>query len=216
MGKEGLQAWYAKIDEYIYKLGLSKTYANSNLYFVIEKYGLLVLVQLVDDLIITRNFNQLISWCKKELASEFDIKDIGLSHYFWGLVVWHIVSEAFLGQKKYTLEILKRIQILDCKPISTPMVPNLKLACDEDSYLVDPILCKEPIGSLMYFVNNKPNICYAINTRSQFRVDPQQSHWKVGKHMLNYLNGTIHYGMQYARYGDLSLYGFDDLEWTKD
>jgi len=32
----------------------------------------------------------------------------------------------------YTVEILKKFQILDSKPLSTPMVPNLKLTSDKD------------------------------------------------------------------------------------
>jgi hypothetical protein len=61
-------------------------------------------------------------------------------HYFLGLEVWQGASEVFLGQGKYTMEILKRFQMLDCKPLATPMVPNLKLSVDLDSNLVDPSL----------------------------------------------------------------------------
>jgi hypothetical protein len=100
--KQAPQAWYSRIDEYLLKLSFSKTCADSNLYFLFDKFDLLVLVLYVDDLIITRNSNQLILWCKKKLASEFDMKDIGLLHYFLGLEVWQVAGEVFLGQGKYT------------------------------------------------------------------------------------------------------------------
>jgi hypothetical protein len=38
----------------------------------------------VDDLIIT-GAERLIEGCKRDLASEFEMKDIGLMHYFLGL-----------------------------------------------------------------------------------------------------------------------------------
>jgi hypothetical protein len=45
---------------------------------------LVVLVLYVDDLIITGSSEKLIVWCKKKFSSEFDMKDIGLLHYFLG------------------------------------------------------------------------------------------------------------------------------------
>jgi hypothetical protein len=41
----------------------------------------------VDNLFLTGDEN-LIVGCKRELASEFKMKDLGLMHYFLGLEVW--------------------------------------------------------------------------------------------------------------------------------
>jgi hypothetical protein len=83
------------------------------------------------------------------------MKDIGLMHYFLGLEVWQGTGEVFLGQGKYTIEILKRFHMMDCKPMTTPMMLNLKLHGDLDSDLVDPSVYRQLIGSLMYLVNTK-------------------------------------------------------------
>ena len=40
----------------------------------------------------------LIYKCKRELASEFEMKDLGLMHYFLGLEVWKKPGEFFLSQ----------------------------------------------------------------------------------------------------------------------
>jgi hypothetical protein len=40
----------------------------------------------VDDLFLT-GAEKLIEWCKQQLASEFEMKDLGLMHYFLGLEV---------------------------------------------------------------------------------------------------------------------------------
>ena len=34
-----------------------------------------------------------------------------------------------MSQRKYVLDILKEIGMLDCKPVDTPMDPNVKLVC---------------------------------------------------------------------------------------
>jgi hypothetical protein len=54
------------------------------------------------------------------------MKDFGLMHYFLGLEVWQRDGEIFLGQGKYTVEILKRFKMQDCRAMSTPMVTNWK------------------------------------------------------------------------------------------
>jgi hypothetical protein len=48
--------------------------------------------------------------------------------------------------------------MLDCKPLATPMVPNLKLSTDLDFNLLNAFLYKQFIGSLMYLVNTKLDI----------------------------------------------------------
>jgi len=83
------------------------------------------LVLYVDDLFPTGS-EKLIVTCKKELASEFEKKDLGLLHYFLGLEVWQRPGEIFLSEGKYTIEILQRFDMMDCKSMVTPMEANLK------------------------------------------------------------------------------------------
>ena len=55
------------------------------------------------------------------------MKDLGMMHYFLGMEVWQSSDGVFLGQGKYTVEILKRFGMMDCKAMATPMESNLKL-----------------------------------------------------------------------------------------
>jgi hypothetical protein len=48
----------------------------------------------------------------------------------------------------------------------TPMVMDLKKMNDVDSGEIDPHLYRQLIGSLMYLVNTKTDICYAVNVLS--------------------------------------------------
>jgi hypothetical protein len=50
---------------------------------------------------------------KKKLIVEFEMKDLGLMHYFLGLEVWQSPKKIFLKQGKYAVEILKRFDMLD-------------------------------------------------------------------------------------------------------
>ena len=153
----------------------TKSDADPNLYFIVIGEEPLILVLYVDDLVIT-GAERLIEGYKRDLASEFKMKDIGLMHYFLGLEVWQEEGHFFLGQGKYIVEILGRFHMEDCRPMSTPMIIKCKKLHDSDSQLVDPALYRQMIGSLMYLVNTKPDICFAANTMSQFMCEPRRVH----------------------------------------
>ena len=107
-------------------LGFTKSKADSNLYYKVENEGLMILLLYVDDLFLIGE-DKLIDECKKKLTAEFEMKDLGMVHYFLGLEVWNSPDEIFLNQGKHTVEILKRFGMLDCKAMTTPMTTNLKL-----------------------------------------------------------------------------------------
>ena len=68
-------------------MGFQKSEAYPNLYFIMVGDDLLILLLYVDDLFIIGG-ERSIAACKKDLASEYEMTDIGLMHYFLGLEVW--------------------------------------------------------------------------------------------------------------------------------
>lgn len=101
--KQAPRVWYERIDNYLKSLGFHKSSADSNLYFKVVGSQPLILVLYVDDLFLTREEQQM-TWCKRELTSKFEMKDLGLMHYFLGLEVWQKSNEVFLSQGKYTVD----------------------------------------------------------------------------------------------------------------
>jgi hypothetical protein len=142
------------------------------------------------------------------------MKDLGLMHYFLGLEVWQRPDEIFLSQGKYTVEILQRFGMMECKSMATPMVMNLKLLSDSSSYLVDPTMYRQLIGSLMYLVNTRLDICFVVNTLSQYMVEPRHVHLVATKHVLRYLHGMVGYGLIYVSDGEVKLQGYTNSDWA--
>ena len=68
-------------------MGFTKGEADANLYHIVVEGKLLIIVLYVDVLILTGD-DKLIVSCKEELAREFEMKDMGLMHYFLGMEVW--------------------------------------------------------------------------------------------------------------------------------
>ena len=84
--KQAPRAWYTRIDSYFTGIGFTKSEADANLYQIVVEGKLLIIVIYVDDLILTSD-EQLIHSCKANLAKEFEMKDLGLLHYFLGLEI---------------------------------------------------------------------------------------------------------------------------------
>ena len=80
--------------------------------------------------------------------------------------------------------------MMDCKAMTTPMALNMKLLSDSSSKMVDAMMYRQMIYSLMYLTNTRLDICFAVNTL-------RHVHLMVSKHAVMYLKGTVDYGLKY-------------------
>ena len=62
-------------------LGFTKSKADSNLYYKVEEGNPVILLLYVDDLFV-KGVDGLIDDMKRKLAAEFEMKDLGMMHYF--------------------------------------------------------------------------------------------------------------------------------------
>ena len=118
--KQAPRAWYTWIGSYFIRLGFEKSEVDPNLYQIVVEGKLLIVVLYVDDLILTGD-ELLIHSCKADLAKEFEMKDLGLLHYFSGLEILQWKGGPFVSQGKYAREILEKFHMQGCKPIDTPL-----------------------------------------------------------------------------------------------
>jgi hypothetical protein len=74
------------------------------------------------------------------------------------------------------------------------------------------------IGSLMYLMlATRPDIAFAVSQLSRFAGRPSEAHWKAGKHLLRYIQGTLDYGLTYTRSSaPTPLLGYSDADWSND
>ena len=71
--------------------------------------------------------------------------------------------------------------------MATPMASNLKLLSDASLESVDAMMYCQMIGSFMYLTNTRPIISFAMNTLTQFLIDPRHVHLIAAKHIMRYL-----------------------------
>ena len=88
---------YDWIDSFLTSLGFTKSKTDSNLYYKVEEGNPMIL--LLDYLFVTGE-DGLIGDTKRKLATEFEMKDLGMMHYFLGMEVWQNVDGISLGKRE--------------------------------------------------------------------------------------------------------------------
>ncbi|KAJ7533740.1 hypothetical protein O6H91_13G062100 [Diphasiastrum complanatum] len=194
-----------------------RTHSDPNLY-VLCFDGMVALIALyVDDLIITKNNQEMIDMIKKDLMEQFEMTDLSLMHYYLGVEVWQKGHEVSLTQVKYVKELLHRFRLQDCKPVNTPIEPGKRLSKLDESQSFDATMYRQLVGSLIYLTTTRPDICYVVGIVSQFMAAPTETHWKTAKRILHYVKGTSEYGVIYRKHDGLSeLCGYVDANWGGD
>jgi len=82
--KQAPRASYTDINSYLMNLGFTRSNFDPNLYFKVVQGIPLILVLYVDDLFVIGSEPLMIE-CKRDLAFEFEMKDLGLMQKFLGL-----------------------------------------------------------------------------------------------------------------------------------
>ena len=100
--KQAPRVWYGRIDSFLTSMVFTNSKVDPNIYMNIMDDEPVILLLYVDDLFLTGN-EKYIKDCKKKLAEEFEMKYLGLMHYFLGMEVWQSLEGIFLNQGKYVV-----------------------------------------------------------------------------------------------------------------
>ena len=171
----------------------------SSLY--VKKEGtqdILIVCLYVDDLIYTGTNPSTVQKFKEAMMHEYEMTDLSLMKYFLGIQVRQSKGEIFISQEKYLDKILKKFQMHNCKPISTPLAVSEKLQKDDGAQKFDAKIYRSLVGSLIYLTNTRPDIVYPVSLISRFMQDPSKLHYAAAKRILRYLQGTRKLGIRYV------------------
>eukprot|EP00253_Pinus_taeda_P013901 PITA_13901 len=160
VSQQAPRAWYTKIVSYFTGLGFTKSEANVNLYHIVVEGKLWIIVLYVDDLILIGD-EKLIKYCKEALAREFEMKDMGLMHYFLGMEVWQRDGKLFVSQGNYANEILRRFRMERSQPMETPLAGKWRKEDATLGEVVEAIVYRQIVGSLMFGEHTTRYVLYS-------------------------------------------------------
>jgi hypothetical protein len=119
---------------------------------------MIVVVVYVDDIIFVSNISTLRKKFSTKMQEEIEMSMLGEMYFFLGLQVNKTENGIFIFEEKYVKEILKKFQMEENKPMSTPMITGCKLSLEDDSRNVEQTMYRSTVGSFLYSKTTKPNI----------------------------------------------------------
>ncbi|XP_058773126.1 uncharacterized mitochondrial protein AtMg00810-like [Vicia villosa] len=112
---------------------------------------------------------------------------IGKMNYFLGLQIKQLKNGIFINQSKYCKELLKILDMDNCKIMSTPMGSGTYVDQDESGVSVDI---------------------------TKYRANSKESHLTAVKRIMKYLKGTSNVSLWYPKGSICDLFGYSDSDYA--
>lgn len=94
------------------------------------------------------------------------MKNLNNLSYFLNLKITKNQQNIFISQHKYTLNIIKKTDLYNTKPLRLPLNPKQKLHNSNDPLLNNPNKYRKLIDKLLYLITIKPDIYFGIQLHS--------------------------------------------------
>lgn len=212
--KQAPLAWYNRLSNWLLSVGFSIAVSDPCVFYRLDDNPIWIFVH-VDDLAV---FGKRVDTFKEEIKSEFDMKDIGRADLMLGIKILHEPGATVLSQLHYVNSVLDLYNMVGCRTVSTPLVPNSHLGKatkeERDRFNSLGVNYRSAVGALSYLSTATcPDISFAVSTLSQFLEAPGITHWEAFTHVLQYLAGTADHALIYNRNNPQDLTGYTDADW---
>jgi hypothetical protein len=143
-------------------LGFVEAKADTSLFIFHRGADTVYLLLYVDDIILIASSTVLLRHTVSALQWEFTMNDLGPLHHFLNITVKRRSDGMFLHQCTYTLDIIKRAVMTDCKSCTTPVDLQAKLTTDSGPPVQDAFQFWSIAGALQCLAFTRPDITYAV------------------------------------------------------
>jgi len=212
--KQSPRAWFGRFSLAMKKYGYQQSHSDHTLFLKRQRGKVTALIIYVDDMIITGDDSKEISSLQEQLATEFEMKNLGGLKYFLGIEVARSKQGICLSQRKYILDLLSEVGLLECKPADTPIVQNHKLGEYPDQVPTNKERYQKLVGKLIYLSHTRPDIAYAVSVVSQFMHCPSEDHMDAVLRILRYLKLSPRKGLMFSKNNHLRVEGYTDADWA--
>lgn len=141
---------------------------------------------------------------KDSISEKWAMEDLGLAETVVGIQITRESEFVYsINQKALATEVLRRFNLSDIKPASTPLPAGMKLqrATDDEAkeFKLENKNYRSAVSSLMYLCQcTRPDLAYSVGVLSQHLEKPGKRHWDCVIHVFRYLKGTISLGIVYS------------------
>jgi hypothetical protein len=104
--------------------------------------------------------------------------------------------------------------MLHCNPCHTPVETKAKSSISNGHPLANPTEYHSLVVALQSLTLTHPDITYAVQQACLFMHAPATSDHTLVKHILWYIKGTLHFGLQLSQSSSTDLIIFFDADWA--
>jgi hypothetical protein len=141
----------------------------------------------MDNIIFGGSSHTLVSRFQEMLENEFQMFMMGGLSFFLGIQMKQMKEGIFIHQAKYTKDLIKKFNMAELKPMSTPMIMTAALDPDENGEAVEQREYMSMIGSLLYLTATRSDIQFVVCLCARFQASPRSSHWTTVQRVFRYL-----------------------------
>jgi hypothetical protein len=170
--KQAPQAWYSWFTMNLRSLGFIEAKSDTSLFIFRRGSDTVYLLLYVDDIILTVSSTEFLRLTVSALQYELAMKDLGPLHHFLAITVECRPDGLFLHQRTYTLDVIQRAAMVDCKACTTPVNIQARLATDFEPPVQDASQFWSIIGALQYLTFTQPDIAYTLQQICLHMHDP--------------------------------------------
>ena len=105
------------------------------------------------------------------------MKDLSDLNYFLGLEITKSELGVYVCQRKYTLDLLKEMNMLNAKLLQLPLGSHLKLSVYTGRKTKDSKTYRRLIGRLIYLTITRLDVAFVVQVLSQFMHEPTEEHF---------------------------------------
>jgi hypothetical protein len=160
--KQASRAWYARLKTFLLEHGYVMGSVDKTLFTLKHGNDFLFIQIYVDDIIFGGSSHSLVSSFQEMMENEFQISMMGEQTFFLGIQVKQMKQGTFIHQAKYTKDLMKKFNMAELKPVSTPMSTGTVLDPDENGETVDQREYRSMIGSLLYLTVTQSDIQFTV------------------------------------------------------
>jgi hypothetical protein len=109
---------------------------------------------------------------------------------------------------------MKKFNMAELKPVSTPMSMSTALDPDENGENVNQMEYMSMIDSLLYLTVTRLDIQFMVCLCARFQASPCTSHRQAIQRIFKYLKSTLEFGIWYCASSSLDLVDFFDADFV--
>ena len=202
-------AWFKTVRDHLCGKGYTQAVLDPCLFFKIDRANrrLKIILVYVDDMILIANSKEDMAEIKQMFKDAYEMKDLGAAKYLIGIQIERRKNGIWLGQPRYTQEILTEAEIWNdsegnpMKSKPSPLPTGWKV--DKSSELLDASRHHTFRSNLMKVSylsqQTRPDLSQAVSALAAQQQNPTEHDERALKHVFRYLRGSWDWGLLYKR-----------------